>query len=286
MPTRQIAELAAAGRLDPSKITRGAVPAVPRRAGHPRRRPVRPVVRRAAHLELPALAVGVRGAGLPGPALAGLRPSATCGTPSSCTPTATAGTAERCPTRSADVGLRGVRLVYDGVLVGSRSSRTVSLIVVAACRRPSVEGRHLPPLRLLAASSTRAVGQPYPGRGRASPVVSGASFAQRDDADLQSSDLRCARRQAAGARWTHVSAQPAWIGLISSASSIPAVSELRAPERDARRRRPGEQITMLASRTIAGPSPCVAGARSSAPSTPVRLPPSGEKIAWSRAPRR
>ena len=72
--TRRIAELAAAGRLDPSKITEQRFRQYPRRARHPRRRPVRPVVRGAADLELPALAVRVRRAGLPGPALAGLRP--------------------------------------------------------------------------------------------------------------------------------------------------------------------------------------------------------------------
>src|SRR6478609_8993890 len=47
---------------------------LPRRARHARRRPVRAVLRRAADLELPALAVRLRRDGLPQHALAGLRP--------------------------------------------------------------------------------------------------------------------------------------------------------------------------------------------------------------------
>ena len=49
-----------AGRGRPARsgqAHRAAVPAVPGRARDPRRRPVRPLLRRAAHLELPALAV-------------------------------------------------------------------------------------------------------------------------------------------------------------------------------------------------------------------------------------
>ncbi len=53
---------------------RGPLPALPGRAGDPGRGPVRALLRGAAHVELPAVAVRVRRIGLPGPALARLRP--------------------------------------------------------------------------------------------------------------------------------------------------------------------------------------------------------------------
>ena len=69
--------LAARGRGRPARPGQGRRAGdrpVPRRAGHARRRPVRAVVRGAADLQLPALAVGVRRDGLPRHAVAGLRP--------------------------------------------------------------------------------------------------------------------------------------------------------------------------------------------------------------------
>ncbi len=65
-----------AGRVDPDKIDREAVRQVPRRAGHAGRRPLHPFLRRAAHLQLPALAVRVRRALLHGRPVARLRPPA------------------------------------------------------------------------------------------------------------------------------------------------------------------------------------------------------------------
>ena len=45
----------------PRTTDRGPVREIPRRAGYPRRRPVRPLLGRAADVQLPALAVGLRG---------------------------------------------------------------------------------------------------------------------------------------------------------------------------------------------------------------------------------
>ena len=56
--------------------------------------------------QLPAVAVGVRGAGLPRRALAGRRPAAPVAGRASCTPRATAGTAARCRTSPARRQLR------------------------------------------------------------------------------------------------------------------------------------------------------------------------------------
>ena len=99
--TRRIAELAAAGRLDPSKITEERFRQLPRRARHPRRRPVRPLVGRAAHLELPALAVARTPSWSSWTGCGRTSTGATCGGRSSCTPTATGVTAEPCPMRPA-----------------------------------------------------------------------------------------------------------------------------------------------------------------------------------------
>ena len=62
---RRIAELAAAGRLDPAKLTEQRFRQYLDEPRDPRRRPVRPILRRAAHVELPALAERVRRAGFP-----------------------------------------------------------------------------------------------------------------------------------------------------------------------------------------------------------------------------
>jgi undecaprenyl diphosphate synthase len=66
---RAMGEQIAAGRMKPSAITEKTV----RRhlcPGHARRRPVPPLERRAAHLELPAVGVGLRRDGVPRHAVA------------------------------------------------------------------------------------------------------------------------------------------------------------------------------------------------------------------------
>ena len=63
----------------PAQGRREGARALPRRARPARRRPVPAVVGRAAHLELPALAVGLRRDGVPRRAVAGLRPPGCCG---------------------------------------------------------------------------------------------------------------------------------------------------------------------------------------------------------------
>ncbi len=63
-----------AGRLDPSKVTEKTF-AESSTPGHARRGPVPAAERRAAHLQLPALAERVRRDGLPERAVAGLRPA-------------------------------------------------------------------------------------------------------------------------------------------------------------------------------------------------------------------
>ena len=83
---RRIAELAAAGRLDPAKLTEQTVPAVPGRARDPRRGPVRPLVGRAADLQLPALAERVRRDWSSWTGSGRTSTAATCGGRSSCTP--------------------------------------------------------------------------------------------------------------------------------------------------------------------------------------------------------
>ena len=84
---RAIAREAAAGRLDPDRVDERTVGPVPRRAGAARRRSVPAHVRRAAHVELHALAVRLRRAGVPGRALAGRRPAGAVAGGSSSTPT-------------------------------------------------------------------------------------------------------------------------------------------------------------------------------------------------------
>ena len=69
----------AAGRLEPGQDRRVDDRPVPRRAGHARRRPVRPQLRGEPDQQLPAVAVGLRRAGLPRHALARLRPPAPVG---------------------------------------------------------------------------------------------------------------------------------------------------------------------------------------------------------------
>ena len=63
-----------AGRLDPAKINEKTRHPLPLRAGHAGRGPVHPLLRRAPHLELPDVGVGLRGVRVRRHALAGLRP--------------------------------------------------------------------------------------------------------------------------------------------------------------------------------------------------------------------
>ena len=69
---RSIADDVAAGRLRAERGVGEAHPAPPLHPGHARRRSLRALERRAAHLELPAVGVRVRGVRLPRHALAGL----------------------------------------------------------------------------------------------------------------------------------------------------------------------------------------------------------------------
>ena len=71
---REIARQAAAGQIKPDKIDERTIARYLDEPRHARRRPVRAQLGRAAHVELPALAVRLRGDGLPGHAVPGLRP--------------------------------------------------------------------------------------------------------------------------------------------------------------------------------------------------------------------
>ena len=73
--TRAIARAVAAGDLNPAKIDERTIADHLDEPGPARRRPVHPHLGRAAHLELPALAVGLRRTGVPRHAVAGLRPA-------------------------------------------------------------------------------------------------------------------------------------------------------------------------------------------------------------------
>ena len=113
-----IARDVAAGRLKPTGSTSG-LRAVPRRAGHARRRSVRPVLGRAAHLQLPALAVPLRRARLPRHALARLRPPAPVARLPA-TPPATAASAGPCPDPVADDASRTPSATPDAVTPARR----------------------------------------------------------------------------------------------------------------------------------------------------------------------
>ena len=81
------AEIVDAARSFKGRL-RGGVPSPPLRARDARSRPPDPNQRRAADLQLPALAVRLLGAGLPRRALAGLRPRGVRGGPAASSPTA------------------------------------------------------------------------------------------------------------------------------------------------------------------------------------------------------
>ncbi len=73
---RAIAEAAQAGRLDPALIDEADVRRLPGDRRDAGSRPCRPHLRRAADVQLPALAGRLCGAGIPGRAVAGFRPRA------------------------------------------------------------------------------------------------------------------------------------------------------------------------------------------------------------------
>ena len=95
-----IAADAVAGRLRPDRIDEKVFARYLDEPGTARRGPVHPVIRGAADVQLPDLAVGLRRARLPGHALSRFRPACTCGRRARSTPAGTAATAVPRPTRS------------------------------------------------------------------------------------------------------------------------------------------------------------------------------------------
>ena len=92
---RAIGEDIAAGRLKPSAVTERLIQTTALPAGHARRRPVRALQRRAAHVELPPVGVGVRRVRLPRHAVAGLLAGRSVAGDRRCTSTATGASGER-----------------------------------------------------------------------------------------------------------------------------------------------------------------------------------------------